>query len=68
MNFAERLQKLQVEHGESNYRLAKTLSVHPSTVQSWKSGAQPRIEHLRKLSNHYGVSMDELISEKTKEA
>lgn len=65
MNFAERLQKLQVEHGESNYRLAKTLNVHPSTIQAWRAGAQPRIEHLRKLSKHYDLSMDELMSERS---
>lgn len=35
---SENLARLQAERGETNYRLAKILGVHQSSIANWKSG------------------------------
>jgi transcriptional regulator with XRE-family HTH domain len=64
--FSEKLAKLQAEKFETNYRLAKSIGVHQTTVAKWRSGdAYPRLEHLRKIAEHYGCAVDDLLSEDT---
>lgn len=62
MSFCNNLIRLQKENGESNYKLAKALSVSPSTVQNWREGKNPMLEHLRRLADHYGCSIDDLLN------
>lgn len=63
MNFAERLADLQAKNRETNYKLAKSLGVHQTTIANWKDGTKPQLEHLGLLADHYGVTIDELLKE-----
>lgn len=59
---SENLARLQLERGETNYRLAKNLGVHQSSIANWKSGEiKPHPRHLRMLADHFGVTVDELL-------
>lgn len=61
---SENLARLQAERGETNYRLAKTLGVHQSSIANWKSGeTTPHPKHLRALAEHFGVTVDELLTD-----
>lgn len=59
--FAENLARLQAEHGETNYRLAKEIGVHQTSVQNWKSGIKPHPKHVKLVAAHYGVTEAELM-------
>lgn len=60
---SENLARLQAERGETNYRLAKIIGVHQSSIANWKSGSiMPHPGHIKKLADHYGVSVDELLA------
>lgn len=63
--FAENLSRLQAERGETNYRLAKEIGVHQSSIANWKSGIVPHPKHIRLLAEHFGVTVDELLSNET---
>lgn len=64
MSLSENICRLQAEHGESNYRLAKALGVQKTSVQNWRTGkTRPMAVYLEKLAAHYGVSVDELKGE-----
>lgn len=61
---AKNLSRLQAERGETNYRLAKILGVHQSSIANWKSGERtPHPKHVAMLAEHYGVTVDELLAE-----
>ena len=60
---SENLSRLQAERGESNYRLAKEIGVHQSSIQNWKDGIKPHPKHIKLLAEHYGVTVDELLSD-----
>lgn len=57
------LERLQKERGESNYRLAKELGVHQTSIANWKSGMTPHPKHMKLLAEHFGVTLDELVKE-----
>lgn len=60
--FAENLARLQEERGETNYRLAKTIGVHQTSIANWKSGdVTPHPRHLEALANHFDKTVDELL-------
>ncbi len=63
MNFPERLEKMMNEHHETNYKLAKKIGVHQSTVANWKKGMIPQLEHRALLASHYCCTVDELLKE-----
>lgn len=63
MSFAENLSVLQAKHGETNYRLAKEIGVHQSSIANWKSGVTPHPRHIRIVAEHFGVTVDELLSD-----
>ncbi len=64
MAFAENLCRLQAQAGESNYRLAKSLGIHGSSVANWKSGRNlPLMVYRQKLAAHYGCTVDDLMKE-----
>ena len=60
MSFAENLKRLQAEHGETNYRLAKDLGVSKSTITNWQTGKKPNNLSIRAIAEHYGVTVEEL--------
>ena len=61
---AENLARLQAERGETNYRLAKILGVHQSSIANWKNGKiRPHPKHIKMIADHFDVTEDELLSE-----
>lgn len=67
MSFAANLDKLQKERGETNYRLAKEIGVHQSSVANWKAGISPHPKHLRLVAEHFGVPVEALVSSSNEE-
>ena len=59
--FAENLARLQAERGETNYRLAKEIGVHQTSVQNWKNGIKPHQKNVKLVADHYGVTEAELM-------
>lgn len=63
MSLAENLTRVQAEHGETNYRLAKEIGVHPTSIQNWKSGVcKPHPRHITAIEMHYGLKKGELLA------
>lgn len=62
MNFSANLARLQKQHGESNYKLAKELGVHIDSVKYWKLGRTPWPQHLKLIADHYGVTVEDLMA------
>ncbi len=61
MPFSENLIQLQQECGVTNYRRFKDLNVHATTVQNWRDGKQPLLEHAKKLSEYFGKTIEEMM-------
>lgn len=61
MSFSENLIRLQNEHCETNYRLAKELGVHATTIQNWRDGKMPQLAYLERLAQHYKTSIDDIL-------
>lgn len=62
MSFPENLARLQAEHGETNYRLAKEIDVSQTSIKNWKeSVCRPYPRQVKKLAKHFGVTMDSLL-------
>ncbi len=67
MSTIPRLRELRVFHGESQAKLAEALEVNPRTILRWEAGDQdPNLTDLRKLAEHFGVSVAYLIGEAAK--
>lgn len=64
MSYATNLCDLMQSRGISSYKLAKEVGVHVSTATNWKDGSNPKIEHVKKVADYFGVTVDELLSEK----
>jgi transcriptional regulator with XRE-family HTH domain len=46
----------------SNYRLAKVLNVHATTVANWKNGKQnSQINHIGRIAEYFGCTVEELM-------
>lgn len=63
MGYSVNLCDLMERNGVSSYKLAKEIGVHTSTVSNWRDGALPKVEHLQLVSNYFGVTVDDLLSE-----
>lgn len=62
--FVENLVRLQEKKGETNYRLAKAIGVHQTSIANWKAGiTKPHPKHITALADHFGVTVDELLKE-----
>lgn len=61
MSFSDNLTRLQNKNGETNYRLAKEIGVHQSSIANWKIGITPHPKHLKLVADHFGVTVDELL-------
>jgi len=55
MTIAQAIKLLIDDMHLTNYKLAKDLGVHPTTVANWLAGIEPRKEHVLKLSSYFGV-------------
>ena len=61
MGFGENLARLQEEHCETNYRLAKAIGVHKTSITNWKNGIKPHTKNAKLVAKHYGVKVEELM-------
>lgn len=63
MNFGERLINLRKQKGMSQEELAEELNMTRQTISKWELGVStPDMESLKNISNLFGISVDELIS------
>lgn len=61
MGFAENLALLQKQHNETNYRLAKAIGVHQTSIANWKErGIKPHPKHVKLVADHYGVTVADI--------
>lgn len=63
MAILEKLEKLCYENGESLNGLAAQIGVASSTVTGWNQGSIPRKSTLKKIADHFGVTVDYLLSD-----
>lgn len=63
MAFADNLQSLMSAKGISRRKLAKECGISPSAVSSWfnRSAENISLPTLRKLSEYFGISIEELV-------
>ena len=67
-DFGEKIARLRTGLGLSQNQLATKLGVSNKAVSKWETGqAKPKLDTLRQLSLLFGVSVDELLSEKKNE-
>lgn len=64
MNFLNNLSELMEKNNINKKELAKTLNISPSTITMWYSRGcdNVSITTLIKLSNYFGLSMEELVN------
>ncbi len=60
----EKIQKICDSKGLTVSGLEKDLGFSNSTIRKWKNSS-PSIENLKKVSDYFGITVDELISEET---
>lgn len=63
MSYSTNLCDLMQKNGVSSYKLAREIGVHTSTVSNWRDGTIPKIEHLKLVSDYFGVTVDYLLAE-----
>ena len=61
--FANQIKKLCDGYGESLRQLALAIGVDPSTASGWNRGAIPRKPTMKKIADHFGVTVDWLLSD-----
>lgn len=65
MNLGERIYKLRTEKGMSQGELADAMEVSRQSISKWETnGSVPELDKLIKLSELFGVSLDELVLNK----
>lgn len=64
MRFGENLARLQEEHGETSYRLAKAIGVHQTSITNWKNGIKPHPKHAKLVAKHYGVTVKDMMCDR----
>ncbi|MBQ3534646.1 MAG: helix-turn-helix domain-containing protein [Clostridia bacterium] len=63
MRLGENIYRLRTERGMSQGDLADTLSVSRQSVSKWETdGATPDLDKLLKLSQLFGITLDELVT------
>ena len=69
MTFAEKLKSLRKGNGMSQETLAEKIGVSRQAVTKWETdGGVPDIENMISISNLFGITLDELLSEKIETA
>ena len=67
MNIGEKIVKLRKEKNISQEKLSEMLGVTRQTLSNWESDiTSPNLNQTRKMSESFGVSLDELTSNKRK--
>lgn len=65
----DRLKELRVQAGVTQKAFADALNVSSSAVSKWENGQnEPDMEMLLKIVAYYGISIEELLTDKPKEA
>lgn len=66
MAFTDNLQALMSAKGVSRRKLAKECGISPSAVNSWfnRSAENISLQTLKKLSDYFGISIEELVNGK----
>ena len=68
MNLGERIYQLRAQKGLSQGDLAEALDVSRQSISKWETGGSvPELDKLIKLSQLFGVSLDELVLDKQPE-
>lgn len=63
MNLGENIYRLRTQHNMSQGDLADALDVSRQSVSKWENNsATPELEKLLKMSELFGVTLDELVS------
>jgi len=55
------IQKLIKHKGITEYRLAKDIGIHQSTISKWKKGKGPSLETAYKVAAYFGVPVESLF-------
>lgn len=64
MTFGQKLKKLRGENNLTQEQLADRIFVTRTAISKWETGnGYPSIDSLKALSNLFGISIDELISD-----
>ena len=61
MPFSENFIRLQKENHLTNYRIAKDIGVHCTTIQNWRNGKNPLLEHASKVADYFGKTLEEMM-------
>ncbi len=57
---------LRDAQGITDYRVAKDLSITPSTFTDWKNGkSKPKMEKLMKIADYFGKPIEYFVKEDT---
>lgn len=67
MAYAKNLCDLMQKTGTSSCKLAKSVGVHVSTVTNWKDGGNPKLDHIVRVADYFGVTVDDLLREARKD-
>ena len=68
MEFSEKLRQLRNEKGISQTKLAADIHISRSAVAKWENGlGLPNDDSLKMLADYFGISIDELIPNKSSE-
>ena len=68
MEFSEKLKELRSEKGISQAKLAADIHISRSAVAKWENGlGLPNDESLKLLAGYFGITIDELIPNKSNE-
>ena len=63
MGFSQRLHELKDARHLSNYKLAKDLGCHQTTVANWLNGRVPHRIALQQIADYFDVSVEWLTGE-----
>ena len=61
LSFSEKLASAMRENHITNYRLAKDIGVHQSTVKNWLVGMSPHLDCAKKVADYFGKTVDEMM-------
>lgn len=68
MNLGQQIYELRTKKGLSQGELAEALDVSRQSISKWETGSSvPELDKLIKLSQLFGVTLDELVLDKTPE-
>lgn len=59
----DRIEKLCADRGISLRQLSAAVGLSTATFTGWKRGAKPNNANLKKIADHFGVTVDWLLSD-----